>query len=85
MVEDRAIVPAGLIAKGASNPTLANSGWVNDGIATRIEALVPKSDRVVCVWRNRGEIVEEVLERHYREFPADRLAAQTYIFRWQSY
>jgi hypothetical protein len=26
-----------------------------DRIAARIEALAPKSDRVVGVWRNRGE------------------------------
>ena len=26
-----------------------------DRIATRIEALAPKSDRVVYVWRNRGK------------------------------
>ena len=54
-----------------------------DRIATRIEALAPKSDRVVYVWRNRGETEEEVPERHYREFPADRLAAQTYVFSWE--
>ena len=53
-----------------------------DRIAARIEALAPKSDRVY-VWRNRGETEEEILERHYREFPADRLAALTYIFSWQ--
>ena len=28
-------------------------------IAARIEALAPKSDRVVGVWRNRGETAEE--------------------------
>jgi hypothetical protein len=49
-----------------------------DRIATRIEALTPKSNRVVYVWRNLDETEEEVLERHYRAFPADRLAAQTY-------
>jgi hypothetical protein len=51
-----------------------------DRIATRIEALAPKSDRVVYVWRNRGETEEEVLERHTS--PADRFAGQTYIFSW---
>jgi hypothetical protein len=55
-----------------------------DRIATRIESLAPKSDRVVYVWRNPDETSEEVLERHYRAFPTDRLGAQTYIFRWQS-
>lgn len=55
-----------------------------DRIATRIEALTPKSNRVVYIWRNLDETAEEVLERHYRAFPADRLAAQTYIFSWQS-
>ncbi len=54
-----------------------------DRIARRIEALAPKSNPVVYVWRNRGETGEEVLERHYREFPADRLAAQTYVFSWE--
>ena len=53
-----------------------------DRIATRIEALAPKSDRVVYVWRNRGETEEEVLERHYLTSPADRFAGQTYIFSW---
>jgi hypothetical protein len=52
-------------------------------IATRIEALAPRSDRVVGVWRNHGETAEEALERHHRAFPANRLAAQTYIFSWQ--
>jgi hypothetical protein len=51
-----------------------------DRIATRIEALAPKSDRVVYVWRNLGET--EVLERHYLTSPADRFAGQTYIFSW---
>jgi hypothetical protein len=36
-----------------------------DRIATRIEALAPKSNRVVYVWRNVDETAEEVLERHY--------------------
>ena len=53
-----------------------------DRIATRIEALVPKSDLVVYVWRNWGETSEEVLERHYLALPADRFAGQTYIFSW---
>ena len=53
-----------------------------DRIATRIEALAPKSDRVVYVWRNLGETEEEVLERHYLTSPADRFAGQTYIFSW---
>jgi hypothetical protein len=53
-----------------------------DRIATRIEALVPKSDRVVYIWRNRSETEEEVLERHYLASPADRFAGQTYIFSW---
>ena len=53
-----------------------------DRIATRIEALVPKSGRVVYVWRNRGETEEEVLERHYLTSPADRFAGQTCIFSW---
>ena len=53
-----------------------------DRIATRIEALAPKSDRVVYVWRNRGETEEEVLERHYLTSPNDRFAGQTYIFSW---
>jgi hypothetical protein len=51
-------------------------------IAARIEALAPKSDRVVGVWRNRGETAEEALERHYLTSPADHFAGQTYIFRW---
>jgi 3-hydroxyacyl-CoA dehydrogenase len=38
-----------------------------DRMATRIEALVPKSDRAVYVWRNRGETAEEVLERLRRQ------------------
>ena len=54
-----------------------------DRIATRIEALAPKSDRVVYVWRNRGETEEEVLERRYLSSPADRFSGQTYIFSWQ--
>jgi hypothetical protein len=53
-----------------------------DRIATRIERLAPKSDRVVGAWRNRGETVEEALERHYLTSPADRFAGQTYIFSW---
>jgi hypothetical protein len=53
-----------------------------DRIAQRIEALAPKSDRVVYVWRNRCETEEKVLEQHYRAFPTDRLGAQTYIFSW---
>jgi hypothetical protein len=53
-------------------------------ITQRIEALAPKSNRVVYVWRNLDETAEEVLERHYRALPADRLGAQTYIFSWQS-
>jgi hypothetical protein len=53
-----------------------------DRIATRIEALSPKSDRGVYVWRNRGETAEEVLARHYLTSPADRFAGQTYIFSW---
>lgn len=53
-----------------------------DRIATRIEALTSKSNRVVYVWRNPDETEEEVLERHYREFPADRVAASTIIFSW---
>jgi len=53
-----------------------------DRIARRIEALAPKSDRVVYVWRNRGETAEEVLERNYHTSPADRFAAQTYILSW---
>ena len=53
-----------------------------DRIATRIEALAPKSDRVVYVWRNRRETEDEVLERHYLTSPADRFAGQTYIFSW---
>jgi hypothetical protein len=54
-----------------------------DRIATRIEALTAKSNRLVYVWRNAGETEEEVLERHYRAFPADRLGTQTYVFSWQ--
>jgi hypothetical protein len=50
--------------------------------SARIEALAPKSDRVVYVWRNRGKTAEEVLERHYLTSPADRFAEQTYIFSW---
>ena len=50
----------------------------------RIEALTPKSNRVVYVWRNLDETSEEVLERHYRAFPSDRLATLTYVFSWQS-
>jgi len=53
-----------------------------DRIARRIEALAPKSDRVVYAWRNQGETEEEVLERHYLTSPADRFAGQTYIFSW---
>jgi hypothetical protein len=53
-----------------------------DRIAARIEALAPKSDRVVYVWCNRGETEEEVLERHYLTSPADRFAGQTYILSW---
>ena len=53
-----------------------------DRIATRIEALAPKSDRVVYVWRNQGETEQEVLEGHYLTSPADRFAGQTYIFSW---
>ena len=53
-----------------------------DRIATRIEGLAPKSDRVVGVWRNRGETVEEALERQHLKSPADRFAGQTYIFSW---
>ena len=53
-----------------------------DRIARRIEALAPKSDRVVYVWRNRGETAEEVIERHYLTSPADRFAGQTYILSW---
>jgi hypothetical protein len=53
-----------------------------DRIASRIEALAPKSDGVVGVWCNRGETVEEALERHYLKSPADRFAGQTYIFSW---
>jgi hypothetical protein len=49
-----------------------------DRIATRIEALAPKADRVVYVWRNPDETCKEVLERHYRAFPTDRSGAQTY-------
>jgi hypothetical protein len=62
---------------------MANRAQI-DRIARRIEALAPKSDRVVYVWRNLDETEEEVLERHYRAFPADRVAAQTYVFSWQS-
>jgi hypothetical protein len=47
-----------------------------------IEALAPKSDRVVYVWRNLGESAEEALERHYRTLPSDRFAGQAYIFSW---
>jgi hypothetical protein len=54
-----------------------------DRIAQRIEALAPKSDRVVYLWRNTGESTEELLERHYRASPADRLGTQTYVFSWQ--
>ena len=53
-----------------------------DRIAQRIEALAPKSGPCHHVWRNRGQTAEEVLERHYRAFPADRLGARTYIFSW---
>jgi hypothetical protein len=42
-----------------------------DRIATRIEALAPKS-----------ETAEEVLERHYLTSPADRFAGQTDILSW---
>jgi hypothetical protein len=45
---------------------------------SRIEALAPQSDHVIYIWRNAGETEEEALERHYRAFPAERLAAQTY-------
>jgi hypothetical protein len=55
-----------------------------DRIASRIEALTPKTNRVVYVWRNVDETAEEVLERHYRAFPADRAAAKTLVFGWQS-
>jgi hypothetical protein len=51
-------------------------------ITQRIEALAPKSDCVVYVWRNRGETSEEGLERHYLTSPGDRFAGQTYIFSW---
>jgi hypothetical protein len=53
-----------------------------DRIASRIEALAPKSDRIVYVWRNRGETAEAVLEQHYLTSPADRFAGQTYILSW---
>ena len=52
-----------------------------DRIATRIEALSPKSDRVVYVWRNRDETEEEVLERHYLTSPADRFAGHLQLAR----
>ncbi len=48
----------------------------------RIEALAPKSGRVVYVWRNQGDAAEELLERHYLTSPSDRFAGQTYIFSW---
>ena len=60
---------------------MANRAQI-DRIARRIEALAPKSDRVVYAWRNQGETEEEVLERHYLTSPADRFAGQTYIFSW---
>jgi len=52
-------------------------------LCSRIEALAPKPDRVAYLWRDRHETIEDALERHYRAFPTDRLAAQMYIFSWQ--
>jgi len=51
-------------------------------LSSRIEALLPRSDRIAYVWRNLGETDQEALERHYSDVSADRLAVRTYIFSW---
>jgi hypothetical protein len=37
----------------------------------------------VFVWQIPSETEDEVLERHYREVPADRFAGQVHVFSWQ--
>ena len=41
----------------------------------------PESGRFV--WRDRGETEEQVLERHYADWPGDRAAKKIYVFSWR--
>jgi hypothetical protein len=55
-------------------------------LAARIEGLAQQSDSrkaVAFVWRDCGETEEQVLERHYAEWPEDRAAKKIYVFSWR--
>ena len=51
-----------------------------DRIATRIEALAPRSDRVVGVWRNPGR--PQKRRSNGTISRAQPIAGQTYILSW---